>query len=119
MEAATVQSKTVEESVDACDPQLAATLRVQPLILDPYVRQPEFTLPFIGRVLLFLLDLILVPLRIFFLVLFMVLLWMCCKVLLIGAVLPRQAGSPCFGQCYSLSLMRFTIQTCTISKSIT
>jgi len=73
------------------------SLRVQPKILDPYERQIEFDLPWPGRIALAIIDIALVPLRIIFIILLLVLLSLCCRVLLIGSKPALKAGDPGFG----------------------
>lgn len=80
------------------NPLLApATLRVQPWVIDPYEKQKEFPLPWLGRILLFILDLVMVPFRLIVIVLLLTILSLICKILLIGATPALQPGDPGFG----------------------
>ena len=72
-------------------------LRVQPLLLDPYEKQIEFPLPWCGRILLVLIDLVLIPLKLIGALVILVIMWILCSLLMIGATPARKAGEKGFG----------------------
>jgi len=74
-----------------------SSLRVQAREVDPYEPQEEFDLPWPGRILLALVDIVLVPLRILGAVLLLLLLWCLCKLFTLGARPAHHAGDPPFG----------------------
>jgi lysophosphatidylcholine acyltransferase/lyso-PAF acetyltransferase len=84
-------------------------LRVQARVVDPYEEQEEFDLPWLGRILLFLIDIVLVPLRIIGAVLLLVVLWALCGLLTLGARPAHRAGDAGFG-CLRTACIRAVVR---------
>jgi 1-acyl-sn-glycerol-3-phosphate acyltransferase len=78
-------------------PSATSTLRVQPRPIEPYEEQIEFPLGWCGRIGLFVIDLVLVPLRILSLLFFLSLLSLLCRLYLLGTQQTNTVADRGFG----------------------